>query len=134
MTPQEKVLSVETAPSEDGLSVETWYLVRYKCPQNGIFEAPLPRKEVRADLLAEFEKGALPKKRDHGNLRSQFRWLKSARMAYGSSSCFETCWAMQARAPWKGQQEGGRPKASRRMAVAGVCRIPPRQCKIYKCH
>ena len=80
LTPQEKVLSVEAAPSEDGLSVETWYLVRYKCPQNGIFEAPLPRKEVRADLLAEFEKGALPKKRDHGNLRSQFRWLKSARM------------------------------------------------------
>ena len=51
-----------------------------QCPQNGIFEAPLPRKEVRADLLAEFEKGALPKKRDHGNLRTQFRWLKSARM------------------------------------------------------
>lgn len=80
LIPQEKVLQVETCPSEDGLSVETWYLVRCKCPQNGIFEAPLPRKEVRADLLAEFEKGALPKKRDHGNLRTQFRWLKSARM------------------------------------------------------
>lgn len=80
LIPQEKVLSVETSPSEDGLSVETWYLVRCKCPQNGIFEAPLPRKEVRADLLAEFETGALPKRGDHGNLRSQFRWLKSARM------------------------------------------------------
>ena len=57
LIPQEKVLQVETCPSEDGLSVETWYLVRCKCPQNGIFEAPLPRKEVRADLLAEFEKG-----------------------------------------------------------------------------
>ncbi|CAL1148452.1 unnamed protein product [Cladocopium goreaui] len=75
-----KALQVETCPSEDGLSVETWYLVRCKCPQNGIFEAPLPRKEVHADLLAEFEKGALPKKRDHGNLRTQCRWLKSARM------------------------------------------------------
>lgn len=38
------------------------------------------KKEVRADLLAEFETGALPKKCDHGNLRTQFCWLKIARV------------------------------------------------------
>ena len=112
LIPQEKVLQVQTCPSEDGLSVETWYLVRCKCPQNGIFEAPLLRKEVRADLLAEFEKGALPAKRDHGNLRSQFRWLKSARMVRQA--------AVKRAGPCKpGRRERGRKKQEEKNLPGG---------------
>ena len=87
LIPQEKVLEVQTFPAEDGLSVATRYLVECKCPKTlESFEALLPRKEVRADLLETFERGSLPNRRDHGNLRSQFRWLKSARMVRKAAS------------------------------------------------
>ena len=40
------------------------------------FEAELPRREVRADLLQTFEIGLLPSKGDHGNKKAKPGWVK----------------------------------------------------------
>lgn len=46
-----------------------------------IFEAELPRQEVKAELLHAFETGLLPTGDEHGNKKSKPGWVKGFKQA-----------------------------------------------------
>jgi len=77
---QKKVPGLSTECESDNFAVDVRYLVECVMPDEAdVFECYLPRKEVRKDLLEDFETVTLPKTTDHKNLKTAFKWVKGPR-------------------------------------------------------
>ena len=122
LIPQDFVLGMadEVADGVSGVR----YMVRCHDPDDAAatFDAPLPRNEVRADLLESFETGLLPKRDDHGNQKAKpgwvkghkqrTRWLKRIRACQDNQSSQRT--PCKRRGVAKVRQRGGQAAAAKR--------------------
>jgi hypothetical protein len=77
LIPQLRVLATEAVEAAGGVGMEVRYSVLSHDPDSkGKFEAWLPRAEVKAELLAEYEKGTLPRRTDSKNTKAKVPWTK----------------------------------------------------------
>ena len=111
LIPQTAVASMEEVRSSCDSQPEMRYLVDCHDPDTKeMFQALLPRAEVRADLLQEYETSLLPGRQEHRNKKARTPWIKGARQ----------------RLKWARQSEGVCAMASGKIKAKASAKTRPR--------
>ena len=125
LIPQTRVLRSEVMEDTTGPGLVTKYVVECKNVHSNdeTFEYALPRNEVRADLLKDFEIGSLPLRKDPKTKLQKPPTFKSATQKW--------LWYKAARASCSPRTEGGRAKNKDALTSGGPRRgkAPPRPGK-----